>query len=650
MDNNNFEWIIKSSRISERKIPEDNINLLEEKWIISYEDNFVLFTMKDLDWNIVWHQKRLASPKKIDDKVLKSMTCPWEHVWYYFTKIDYTKPIVICEWEIDFLSICNIDNLVGIQWVQNLKKLVDWLIKKDVPEIYILVDHDGAWDNAIWKLFELWDEQLAKIYDSRLVLLDKKDVNEVLQSWWIINKEEIIWFGKSLLEHKRKLESFFIESGNWSVRVNYSAFAKFLVEEKDIASSSWNVFIYNRYWKDAWIRHKIDKYTFESYVRNWMDQYLWYKKNCFSKQNKNELIDAIFDYSHSEKLNNILLEQNSTEVCLKDCILDIKTRQTHNYRKEDFKFNKFQYSLLDLDKYNPTKFLKFLDEILDWYWDKEKIIQLIQEYMGLLAIPYIKFEKALLIYWSWCNGKWVLLNLIQKILWDDNCSTISLHEIKEQQYLYGMIDKLANIDFDVKDKVRLDDWTIKKIISWEKVSAKVLYKNPIQFKPICRLLIATNILPYIKSIDDSITRRFIFIHLKNSFKDRINVNLLNEIMEEKSEIFAWMIQWLKRLLNRWYFNIPESLIDELNNFIERNDIVLQFIKDDQYIIQDSKWYISLWVLYDSYKYYCYENGYKALWKHNFDERVEKLWFEKIKKWGEWCFIWLYKALSGHLDI
>jgi phage/plasmid-associated DNA primase len=53
---------------------------------------------------------------------------------------------------------------------------------------------------------------------------------------------------------------------------------------------------------------------------------------------------------------------------------------------------------------------------------------------------------------------------------------------------------------------------------------------------------ATNELPYVKTIDDSIKRRFVFLQLKQSFKGKEDVTLIDKIITEKEAIFARAIQ------------------------------------------------------------------------------------------------------------
>jgi putative DNA primase/helicase len=54
--------------------------------------------------------------------------------------------------------------------------------------------------------------------------------------------------------------------------------------------------------------------------------------------------------------------------------------------------------------------------------------------------------------------------------------------------------------------------------------------------------LATNELPFLKSADQSIKRRFVFIHLKQSFLGKEDPTLKDKLKEEKNEIFVWAIE------------------------------------------------------------------------------------------------------------
>jgi len=195
---------------------------------------------------------------------------------------------------------------------------------------------------------------------------------------------------------------------------------------------------------------------------------------------------------------------------------------------------------------------------------------------------------------------------------------------------------VALIDADMQQWVQLDSWIIKKIISWENIKGRALYKDPITFSPYTKLLLATNDLPRLKSADQSIKRRFVFLHLKNSFIWREDYWLKDRLKKEKEEIFIRAIQWLKRLLARWHFQIPKELQDDLTSFIKENDSVEQFLESWS-VVQWGELFISNKILYNSYSWFCKENWYKPLSLIKLWRRLVNKWYRKYTTWKDRWF-------------
>ncbi len=632
-DINNFHIDCKEYLVESRHIDWELLYFLEDKKIISYHQDHIEFVMKDLDGNIVWVQERYIKPINLYSKQLKSKTKAGTKVWYFFTEIDYQKPIIIIEGEIDFLSVAHISNVIWLQGIGNLRKLVEQLRERGIKQIYLLVDKDHSADTSIGKLLDMDDYFLDNIFDSRELLWEYKDVNEHIVWGWKISMEMIYEYAKSLGDYKKLIDSFLLKW--WSIRINHNEFAKYMIKKFDISSSKENLFIYN-YWYKKWIWQSLDKQEAKQLIIKQMEFLLSHVINNFKITDVNNTLDFVLSHSKDDWLENALMSWNAQDICLFDGILDIETMNIRSYTKEDYKFQKLSYSKKMFDDYlEPKQFLNFLDDILEWSKDKDSIKDFLQEFIGWLFVASTKFEKALLIYWTGANWKWVLFNIIKWILWTDNYSSIWLHEINKDQYLYNLIGRLANIDSDMQQNTQLDTGVIKKLISWESISAKKMYKNPIEFLPYCRILIATNELPYLKTIDNSIRRRFVFLNLKQSFIGKEDFNLLNKILEEKNNIFVWAIDWLKRLLKRWFFIVPQELDQELNEFIKENDTIELFFEDGSVIKNsDSKIYYK--DIYFLYRIFCNECWYKALSQRNFNKRLKDKWFEEFRdSFGRW---------------
>jgi len=636
-DDNNFLSTCKEY-LQRRCISPAVVEQLEQENLISYQADKICFQMKDLGSNLVcWIQERYLTPIVVNWTERKSKTSAGTKVWCFYTTLDYKLPVFITEWEIDWATLAHLPNVLGIQWIQNLRKTVEALKQKWVTTIYLLVDKDEPADIAIGKLLDMDDTFLSNIFDCRDLLWDCKDINYYICSWKDVSLDYIQLHGKSLWDFKKITDILLVKDK--TIKINHSEFAKYMIKRFNISSTQKNLFVYDHA-NRKWIWQPLDKQYVEKLIMQQLESLLSYIISNFKINDLNHTLDFMIAHANNEEMRAWLLFQSDTEINLFDGILDVNTQQIRDYTKEDYKFQKLTYSRKVFDNYSePQKMLHFLNEILEWHNNPQAIIDFLQEFIGRLFVWNTSYEKALLIFWSGANGKGVILSIIRELLGGTvNCSSIWLHEINKDQYLYNLVGKLANIDSDMQQNVQLDSGIIKKLVSWENISAKSVYKQPIEFKPYARLLIATNELPYLKTIDNSIRRRFIFLHLKKSFYGKENPNLVNEILEEKNDIFVWCTQWLLRLLKRWFFIVPDELESELGNFIKENDTIELWFEDWE-VARSEEAKIHNKDLYPMYRMYCLDNGLKPLSKRTLNRRLREKWFVEFKdglwRWFEW---------------
>ena len=348
------------------------------------------------------------------------------------------------------------------------------------------------------------------------------------------------------------------------------------------------------------------------------------------------IVDMISIGHHNKDILDSLKKVSQFDLCLEDGIYCLQNNSLRPYRKEEYKTHKLPYhsELLSTTIDTPIWF-SFLDSILEWHSNKQAIIEFLQEYIGYLFIPWFGISKWLLIHWSWGNGKWVLLEVIKELIWTNNCSNIWLWDINNPTYKIQLLWKLVNIDSEMRHNVQLDDAAIKQIISHEETMGRLLYEQAVAFKPYCRLISATNTMPYIKSHDNSIKRRFIFLELKASFVWKEDHKLIDKILSEKDWIFIRAIEWLKRLLERGYFSIPAELQQAVDEFVDSSDSFKCFMEDVAYT-ENPKLTISAKDLYIWYSCYCKDNGYFPLSMGNLRIKLASIWINQYRRgWGKY---------------
>ena len=627
-----------------RNIPIENITKASTAWILEFFPDYLEMKMKDLDGNIIGSQIRYID----ENKNPKSMVRKWSKVGYFYLQnINYQQDIVITEWEIDYLSICHIANVVWLQWVNMLRKLILALQEKWAHRIILLIDNDDPADKAIEKTINDNAINLEILYDARKYLWKQKDINDVLKLWWKLTLNDLIKVMKPISEGMRvsndgfNKENYFLKTARWH-QLDHNNFAKHIVKNHNINASDQACF---QYFAEEWIRKKLWKQDVYKLIIQLMEEEL--KMEYISINNKNKIYDFLLTHAENDQLKKSLETKREKiyEIYLADGIYDIQKDQLRHYTKDDFAFSKLQYLSSDLLQDPPNKRLIFLDQIFEGWNHKEKIKEFLQEFVWYLFVPCVKFEKALLLYWSGCNGKWVLLSVIEHILWSSNASYIWLHEISKEQNIYLLVWKLANIDSDMQHGVQIDSGIIKKLISWEQVTWKVVFEKPINFSSYARIVVATNSLPYIKNIDNAIRRRFIFLNLKQNFMGKQDHDLKEKLYTEDKNIFSRAMVWLKRLIERWRFLIPSELEEDLQEYIKESDSVALFLESGR--TEEWEWRFILYRdLYRLYGDFCKAEGFTPLWSRRLNASMSDKWFIKRKKfnwrWFEW--IWWAKQL------
>jgi hypothetical protein len=97
---------------------------------------------------------------------------------------------------------------------------------------------------------------------------------------------------------------------------------------------------------------------------------------------------------------------------------------------------------------------------------------------------------------------------------------------------------------------------------------------------------------------------------------------------------------LKRLLARWWFDIPDELKNDIDWFIKENDSVVQFLES---------WDVTVWEwlfipnndLYLAYTTYCRNNWFKPLWLIKLWNRLLDKGFHRHTNWKERGIRWLW---------
>lgn len=440
-------------------------------------------------------------------------------------------------------------------------------------------------------------------------------------------------------------EDLSYQGDKWII-LDHQKTAKYIIKKHILKWVDENIFIYME-----WIYIPISRTNIKKIIIDTLN--IFFIETEIMKIIKTEDINKIYDFivtiAEDEWLKKALrrdethTKKHEFEVNYKYYCFDHKKGIIVSYSPNSFRFSKLEWDFSDVyEQEEPKKWLLFLNEILEWYYDKQAIIDFIQEYFWLLFTSSVLRETWLILYWSGANGKGVMLHIIEKILGSQNVSHVWMHELQKDQFVYKLFWNNCNIDSDMQQWLQLDSSIIKKCISGEPLMCKIIRQMPFTFAPTCKFIIATNELPNIYTPDFSTLRRFVIIHLKKSFYWQENRNLKQELEEEIPQIISWATEWLEKLLKRWEFIVPNELKSNAETLVLENDSARQFIEEWTWRIvihQYSK--IPYKQLYQLYKSFCNDTWYIAVTMRKFNKRVKDLWYQEYREARERWFLGIW---------
>ena len=161
------------------------------------------------------------------------------------------------------------------------------------------------------------------------------------------------------------------------------------------------------------------------------------------------------------------------------------------------------------------------------------------------------------------------------------------------------------------------------------------YKDPFDFTPSHTLVIYTNNLPKVATVDDGTWRRIIVIPFKHKFVGKEDIkNYAEVLVEEAGEyILYWLIEGAKKAFDHgFHVETPEEVVEAINGYKEQSDTVSLFL-DEKCDISDKNAKCPSGELYTRYRTYCYSSGEPARSTTDFYQILERLGFKKLRIGG-----------------
>jgi putative DNA primase/helicase len=264
-------------------------------------------------------------------------------------------------------------------------------------------------------------------------------------------------------------------------------------------------------------------------------------------------------------------------------------------------------------------------------WVDEKWITLF-EIIGYTLYPEIKFRKAFMLVGEGKNGKSSYINLIKELL-GDYAYDVSPRELFDPQNRFvvsTLYHKLANAVAESKNYTIEDMDRFKRLTGGDWFTADVKFKDPITFKNIAKLIVASNNMPFIRDPNDkAFWHRWVIIEFPHQFPDDDTWFRRTFTDEEKNGIITVALLAFMRVIQHRRFDFEQTEKEVMNKWLSHIDSVYSFIKtyaEKGVLMLDPK-NGDLWVkrsdLYKLYKDYCIDQGFRGVGRKAFARKLRE---------------------------
>jgi putative DNA primase/helicase len=229
------------------------------------------------------------------------------------------------------------------------------------------------------------------------------------------------------------------------------------------------------------------------------------------------------------------------------------------------------------------------DFLQDITCEDPELQRYLQVLFGMAAVGKVFREGIAIFYGNGANGKSTLLNPIRAVL-GDYAATIApevLMVSRFQQEVRGLAalrGRRLVLATETETGQRLSAATVKRLASTDRIVARELYKEAVEFEPSHLLIMSTNHLPKIGDADHGIWRRIHAVPFAARFdaEGRKPIPNFGDVLlrEEGGAILAWIIEGAAAFYKRGCTLPPCKAVDvATEQYRDASDWMARFLDE-----------------------------------------------------------------------
>lgn len=244
------------------------------------------------------------------------------------------------------------------------------------------------------------------------------------------------------------------------------------------------------------------------------------------------------------------------------------------------------------------------------------LIRYVQLQMGQMLVGKVFQECLIIAYGSGRNGKSTLFNAIARVMGTYSgkvSATILTAGAKHSNVLQEMASvrgKRLVIASEMTEGARLDDGTLKQLCATDALQARYLYKEPFSFIPSHTLVLYTNHLPRVSSLDDGTWRRLVVVPFNARIEGDSDIKNYAEFLVDHAggAILTWLVEGAKDAIDAEYrIDKPLAVTGAIEAYRDSNDWLANFLLDACITGNSDDCIISTLELYRTYRNHCIDN-------------------------------------------
>jgi P4 family phage/plasmid primase-like protien len=383
-----------------------------------------------------------------------------------------------------------------------------------------------------------------------------------------------------------------------------------------------------------------DNYIFTT--RDDVKSEMWiYREGIYKPNGKSfikEYCRIILEHAHSQYLVNLVIakieaetfidqedffkNKYKNEIPVENGILNVETLELEDFSPDKIFFNKLPVKF-DKNAECPT-IEQFLKDILR----EEEDIEVAYEIIGSGLLKDYFTEKACMLVGGGRNGKSKFLELIKKLVGAENCASVPIRSMKEDNSsLCELHGKLFNLAGDLSSGDLKETGVFKQTVGRDSIQAHRKFLRDLYFVNYAKHVFACNELPRVYDTTDGFWDKWILLEFPYKFQTQYEIDQLSEdekknvklknpkIIEEitspkeLSGLLNEALKGLHRLLKNKKFSQTKGSKEIKEFWIRNSDSFASFCIDS--ILEDYNSFISKKELRKRYHRYCKKHRVKG---------------------------------------